>query len=155
MTYQSTLALQIQSYIEVSRPKFIDNRLLALSSLDLLADFELVSCSKDTSVDLSHVVGLKHPNYAGHTWAELIGTPVGKNYHLARLHSCLQDLNDNPTYYEENSTKANWSFSLIDDKLYCIEGHHRTVVGRCYLQTFGKPTRIYGVALDIYHRIQK
>jgi hypothetical protein len=155
MTHQSTLALQIQSHIEANRPKFIDNRLLDSSSLDLLADFESVAYSNDASVDLSHVVGMYHPNYVGCTWAELIGTPVGENYKLARLNSCLRELNVNPTYYEEKSIKANWSFSLIDGELYCDEGHHRTVIGRCYLQTFGKPTRIHGVALNVYRRIHK
>lgn len=155
MTHQSTLALQIQSHIEANRPKFIDNRLLDSSSLDLLADFESVAYSNDASVDLSHVVGMYHLNYVGCTWAELIGTPVGENYKLARLNSCLRELNVNPTYYEEKSIKANWSFSLIDGELYCDEGHHRTVVGRYYLQTFGKPTRIHGVALNVYRRIHK
>jgi hypothetical protein len=155
MTHQITLALQIQSHIEANRPKFIDKRLLDLMSLDLQADFQLVAYSNDASVDLSHVVGMYHSNYVGCTWAELIGAPVGENHRLARLHSCLRELNGNPTYYEEKSTKANWSFFLIDGELYCNEGHHRTVVGRCYLQTFGKPTRIHGVALTVYRRIHK
>lgn len=155
MTHQSTLALQIQSHIEAKRPKFIGNRLLDSSSFDLLADFESVAYSNDTSVDLSYVVGMYHSNYVGCTWAELIGTPVGENCKLARLNSCLRELDDNPTYYEEKFKKANWSFSLIDGELYCNEGHHRTVVGRCYLQTFGKPTRVHGVALNVYRRIYK
>ena len=139
------LTRAIQHYIETGNPSFA-NSIIFNNCKD---NFELVS-SSNSSVNLSQVVGMYHANYAGSTWIELIGSPVGTNAKLGRLDSCLRELENNPSYYESDSTKEQWSFSLIDGHLYCDEGHHRTVIGRFYLQAHKKPTLVHGVRLSVY-----
>lgn len=73
------------------------------------------------------VIG-QNEHYAGQTWLEAMNDP---QYKPGKIHSCLYQLTQNPTYYSDDKHK-DIKFSTYDDvNWYTVGGgNHRTVVGK-------------------------
>lgn len=145
---------KVQRYIEASAPGFAHQVLSAYDAEAVLSEYEVVGGSDNECVDLSLVVGVKHPNYQGCTWEQLSGVPFGdrESAHLQRIRGAILDLEANPGYYQSIEHKTGWSFAAVDGELYCTEGVHRTVLGRYLLESLGVKPLVYGVAVRVYRR---
>ena len=143
---------QIQTYIDVRRPAFLDQRLKSLDECWRPDTHELIGGTKRRDVDLSRVVGVFHPNYHGHSWRELCGTPFGDpaSSALKRMRHNIANLEENPGYYHGDGEKPGWSFYLVDGELYCNDGVHRMVIGRLLLEARGLRPIVHNVAVDEY-----
>ncbi len=87
-------------------------------------------------IDLSNIVGSLDPRYAGRTWLDLFpctDAPYGLNHCIERM----RDLQRNPDYYLSEEEKQNYYLCRIDGELYIDDGHHRTVIGRVFLEGNG------------------
>lgn len=114
----------------------------------LLPDhYDKLSSSAMASVDLADAVGCRHPDYFGSTWLELLGEPGhAEPGHLKRLESNMRDMTmDGGAYYLSRSTKSNWSFAVVDGRLYIDSGMHRSVLGRFLLELNGSRPVVHGV----------
>ncbi len=110
-----------------------------------------------TDVHLSDVVGSLDSRYADKTWLDLFPC-TDAPYGLNRGHECIQHLQQNPDYYFSAEEKRNYSFRNIDGELYIDDGHHRTVIGRVFLEANGFEPIIKRVNVAYYtgglrHRI--
>ncbi|MEZ9397642.1 hypothetical protein AB4393_18345 [Vibrio splendidus] len=87
-----------------------------------------------TTVRLSDVVGSLDPRYA-------------------------RKLQQSPLYYLPEHEKRNVSFRNIDGELYINDGHHRTIIGRVFLEANGFESVFHNVVVGHYtgglkHRLQ-
>lgn len=87
-----------------------------------------------TTVRLSDVVGSLDPRYA-------------------------RKLQQSPLYYLPEHEKRNVSFRNIDGELYINDGHHRTIIGRVFLEANGFEPVFHNVVVGHYtgglkHRLQ-
>ena len=135
----------ILSMLASQRPKFADSIIPAYAMSSGISGLDI---QRSGSVDLSEVRGIWHPDYANHTWAELIGAASsGARPCLKKLRDCLDELRANPGYYLLEEHKPGWSFYKVGDDYYLTEGNHRLVVGRFFLELNGFPPVVHGVAV--------
>ncbi|MGF1815463.1 hypothetical protein [Vibrio splendidus] len=88
-----------------------------------------------TDVHLFDGVGSLEPRDVGKTWVVLF--PCADSRHgLERGQCCARNLQSNPDYYFSEE-KRNCSLCNRDGELYVEDGHHRTVIGRVFLETNG------------------
>ncbi|EOK5922022.1 MULTISPECIES: hypothetical protein [Vibrio harveyi group] len=111
-----------------------------------------------TDVYLPDVVGSLDPRHAGRTWLALFPC-ADAPYGLERGQRYAQYLHNNPDYYFSEEEKRNWFLCNIDGELYIDDGHHRTVIGRVFLEANGFEPVIKGVLIAYYtggliHRIR-
>lgn len=89
-----------------------------------------------SSVDVFRVISLWHPDYGSHAWGDLLGA-CGSPPPLKRVWALLRELERNPQCYMSRELKERWSFFEIGGRHFVETGHHRTVVGRYFLELNG------------------
>lgn len=156
----SSIYTDIHFLLQSATPEFSNNRLEYFDKREVQG---VPFTQMIGSVDLEQVVGTMHPDYAGHTWIELLPTPSNKNHPLGdfgqyqyqglmkRGHRCIDHLRANPGYYTSHEEKEYWSFSKLGDRYYVNQGNHRTVVGRFFLSLNKQSTVIHGVGVTEFH----
>ena len=111
-----------------------------------------------TTVRLSDVVGSLDPRYAGKSWLALFPC-IDALDGLKRGHQYARKLQQSPLYYLPEHEKRNVSFRNIDGELYIDDGHHRTIIGRVFLEANGFEPVFHNVVVGHYtgglkHRLQ-
>lgn len=102
-----------------------------------------------TTVRLSDVVGSLEPRYAGKSWLELFPSIDAPSV-LKRGHRFARQLQESPLYYLPEHEKPNISFRNIDGELYIDDGHHRTIIGRVFLEANGFEPIFHNVVVGYY-----
>ena len=147
---------QVQRFIDAERPAFVEQVLVPLDMEDFELNYERLGSMENTSVDLRRVVGMKHPNYGGCTYGQLVGKPFGnrETAHLQRIRGAMLELLESPEYYSNHDRKSTWGFWDLDGRLFCVEGAHRTAVGRYVLEAQRLEPMVHGVNLTTYrHKV--
>jgi len=100
--------------------------------------------SENQNVDLALCIGTCHAAYIDKTWDDL--------YHkkLVRFRYNIELLKANPEYYLSSQMKESISFYKHKTKYFIEVGHHRTVIGRYYLNSQRKEEVIKGVYVVEY-----
>lgn len=95
-------------------------------------------------VNLSEVVGTRHPDYIDKSWVELL-TILGRD--SPRAKSKIELLNGTPEYYLNEEKKETWSFYKDIDGYYIDQGNHRTVLGRFFFYLNKIEPIVHGVTI--------
>ncbi|MBR7782329.1 hypothetical protein [Undibacterium luofuense] len=156
----SSIHPDIHFLLQSETPEFANDRMEHFDKREVL---DLPFTQMIGSVDLAQVVGTLHPDYAGHTWIELLPTRPDRTQTISnngrsqyqglmkRGHRCIERLWTNPGYYTSHEGKEYWSFSKLGDRYYVNQGNHRTVVGRFFLSLNKQSTVIHGVGITEFH----
>jgi hypothetical protein len=99
---------------------------------DLSAFVKTEDIYYDTTIDITLVKGISHPDYSGKTWLDIL-----RNLKRRDRYTSINCSGDMPTIgyytdklYRKNSSKDPWGFDVIDGVAYVLEGNHRSVVAK-------------------------
>ncbi len=101
------------------------------------------------SVDLAKVIGTSHPKYYNKTWRELLDLLYNNS---DRSKAKREKLKDNPEYYLSKDEKDTWTFAERNGEYYVIEGNHRTIIGRFFLNLNSLSQIVHGVKIYQFKR---
>ncbi|MFS1886537.1 hypothetical protein [Vibrio sp. 10N.261.54.E10] len=93
--------------------------------------------------------GSLDPRYAGKSWLALFPC-IDALGGLKRGHQYARKLQQSPLYYLPEHEKRNVSFRNIDGGLYINDGHHRTIIGRVFLEANGFEPVFHNVVVGHY-----
>lgn len=83
---------------------------------------------KNASVDISKVIGTKHPDYAGKSW-EWCFSNLKREENINLL-----DCKEKIKYYKDKNYKSDsidpWSIDIINGKHYTTQGNHRSIIAK-------------------------
>ena len=101
------------------------------------------------SVNLEKVVGTSHPDYYNKTWGELLNLLYNNS---PRSKSNREMLSNNYKYYLDKEEKDTWTFVEKNGEYYIIEGNHRTIIGRFFLNLNNLSQIVHGVKIYQFKR---